>query len=269
MIQVTETDNRPPLPADHYIAMLAIELSLDDGEVRGSAPVRRELFAPGTDRVRTGLLATMVDLVAGHAPIGPVGPTIDLRVMLFGAPPTSGRIHLHCRPLRTGKRLIVAETMLSASPGSAPFGRALTTFMNVSMGPPMPRGVRPTPPMQHESFDEFLGAEVRDHYTIELAPHARVANDVQATVQGGAQALLAELAAEHALGAGRRLVATDLDMRYLSRLKVGPLVASVNEFHSGTGTTLASVALVDGGNDATLVSHASLTLIEAEDPSGN
>ena len=268
MKQVTEADNRPTLPSDHYITMLAIEIALTDGEVHGSAPVRRELFAPGTDRVRTGLLATMVDLVAGHAPIGPVGPTIDLRVMLFEAAPTSGRIHLRCRPLRTGKRLIVSETMLSASPEAAPFGRALTTFMNVSMGPPMPRGVRPTPPMQYASFDELLGAQVRDQYSLELVPHARVANDVQATVQGGAQALLAELAAEHTLGAGRRLVATDLDMRYLSRLKVGPLIASVNELHSGDANRRASVSLVDGGNDATLVSHASLTLIAPQDQHG-
>ena len=71
----------------------------------GSVPVRSELFAPGTQTVRTGLLATMVDLIAGHAPNGPVGPTIDLRVSVVAPPPTTGRIHLVCRPLRVAARV--------------------------------------------------------------------------------------------------------------------------------------------------------------------
>ena len=94
--------NPPSLAPDHYIALLALELAMDGSSVTASAPVRPELFAPGTRCVRAGTLATMVDLVAGHTPNGPVGPTVDLRLEVFGTPPSTGRIHLHCRPLRVG-----------------------------------------------------------------------------------------------------------------------------------------------------------------------
>jgi acyl-coenzyme A thioesterase PaaI-like protein len=263
---MTESVEAAVIADDHYLAKLAIELELDvaTGVTTASAPVRPELFAPGTQRIRTGTLATMVDMAAGHVPVGPVGPTIDLRVQIFGSTPTAGRVYLTCRPLRAGARLIVSETLLRATPDGAPFGRALTTFMNIRLGPGVARGPKPLLEMDASSFDHFLGARIRDELTVELDPASRLGNPGQATVQGGVQALFAEIAAEHALGGGRRMVATDLDVRYLSRLRVGPLVASVEALSSTDHQEVASVTLSDGGADHKTVGFVGITLVPAD-----
>jgi acyl-coenzyme A thioesterase PaaI-like protein len=263
---MTEAVDEAVITEDHYLAKLAIELDLDtdSGVSTASAPVRSELFAPGTNRIRTGLLATMVDMAAGHVPAGPVGPTIDLRVHVFADPPTSGRVYLTCRPLRAGARLIVSETLLRATPTGEPFGRALTTFMNVRLGPGIRRGPRPLVAMDEPSFDEFLACRVADGRSLELDPETKFANGMQGTIQGGVQALFAELACEHALGQGRRLAATDLDIRYLSRLRVGPMVATVEDPGTPGNRLHASVTLSDGGAGGKTVGFVNLSLAFAD-----
>lgn len=254
----TET-NDAGIGDDHFIYKLAMEVTFDGRSSTGTAPVRPEFFAPGTHRIRTALLATMVDVVAGHAPGGAVGPTVDLRVQVYSPPPSNGHVRLVCHPLRVGSRLIVGETMLHAGDDPVPFAGALTTFINKLVGIDFPERARQTPPMEVASFDDFLGATILDSTSLELAPVLRLGNGLLGTVQGGVQALLAELAAEHALGAGERLAASDLDIRYLDRLRVGPLVAMAEEMASADGRRRARVTLTDGG-DGHLVSHVSLTL---------
>jgi acyl-coenzyme A thioesterase PaaI-like protein len=253
----------PLLPDDHFIALLNIHLTVEDDTVVGRAPVVPQLCAPGTSTLRTGPLTGFVDLVAGHTPQGPYGPTIDLRVQTFGPRPTEGVLVARARPLRVGKRLIVTELHLFAGEDTPePFGRAVTTFQHVHVGPGFlgmaPRPVRPVP---DESFDAILEVRPLDDRTITLDARRRVDNGVQGTVQGGAQAFLAELAAERVLGGGRPMVATDLDIRFLGRMHVGPLVAHVHELARGPGDgRLATVALVDGGDGDKLVSHVNLTM---------
>jgi acyl-coenzyme A thioesterase PaaI-like protein len=256
-----------PLPSpfqlgEHFIAKLAVEVAYDGTTSKGSAPVRPELFAPGTRRIRTGALVTMVDVVAGHAPNGTVGPTVDIRVQVVSTPPSEGCIRLACRPLRVGKRLIVAETTLHAESDPVPFARATTTFMNNLLGMDFPAGPRPLVPIDEGSFDDLIGARVRDARSMELDPAPHLANGLHGTVQGGVQSLLAEMTAEHALGGGRRMVASDLDIRYLDRCRVGPLVATATELAGTDDRPRAVVVLTDGGTDQ-LVSHVSLTLTPA------
>jgi acyl-coenzyme A thioesterase PaaI-like protein len=248
--------------ADHFIAKLGLELSYDGTTCRGTASVRPESFAPGTGRIRTGYLATLVDVVAGHTPNGAVGPTIDLRVQVLSAPAMAGAIRLVCRPLRVGSRLIVAETMLYGDEDPTPFARATTTYMNVALGVDLPAPPRSAQIMDETSFDEFLGARIRDATSMELQSVARLANGMQGTVQGGVQAIFAEIAAEHAVGGGRRMVATDLDIRYLARLRAGPLVASVDKLLAEDGQCRAVVTLCDGADDR-IVGRVGLTLVVA------
>lgn len=250
---------------EHFIAKLGVDLSFDGTSCTGSAPVLPESFAPGTRRIRTAYLATLVDIVAGHAPNGAVGPTIDLRIQVFSPPPVTGCLRLVCRPFRVGSRLIVGDTTVHAGDHPAPFARAITTFMNQPIGVDLFRSPPEPPAIREASFDDFLGATVRDAASLELAPAPRLANGPQGTVQGGAQALLAELTAEHLLGTGQRLVASDLDIRYLDRLRVGPLVATAEEVPADDGARHARVALTDGG-DGHLVGHVALTLVPATDP---
>ncbi|MGD9794829.1 MAG: hypothetical protein AB7V43_15250 [Acidimicrobiia bacterium] len=265
----------PILPEDHYLLVMAIELGLDGGNSLATVTVRPELFAPGTDHIRTGLLCSMVDLVAGHMAIGPVGPTIDLRMQLFSRPPTEGRIHIYSRPLRIGSRLIVSETELRGDPDTEPFARCMTTFMNNIVGGGFPKGPRVAPVMAEPSFDAFLGHQIRDENSFELHPVERLTNGMKATVQGGAQSLLAELTAEHVLGGGRRLAATDLDIRFLNPMRVGPVVATVEPIDntidhtaehsardrpSDRGRARCRVRLTDGGYHDRILGFVAMTL---------
>jgi acyl-coenzyme A thioesterase PaaI-like protein len=252
------------LPGDHYIAMLAIELMVEGTYATGTAPIRPELLAPGTSRVRGGLLATMVDIVAGHCPNGPVGPTLDLRLQVLSPGPSAGSVHLVCRPLRVGKRLIVSETLLYAeAPGTSrvdPFARALSTFMNNTFGSDALMGPKPLLGMCEASFDEFLGYGVSDDRSLVLKPQPRLANGPQGTVQGGVQALLAEIAAEHAFGCGVPHVASDLDIRYLNKVEVGPVVATAERVPAVDGALRARVTLCDAGHGDRIISYVALTL---------
>ena len=248
-------------PGDgHYITLLAISLQSDGESATGSIPVRSQLFAPGTTRIRTGLLATAVDLIAGHCPDGAVGPTVDLRLQMLARPPSSGRVHLTSRPLKVGARFIVGETLLTDD-ADRPFGRAVHSFLNNSMGEGITGPLVP-PAMAETSFDEFLGARATGERRLELDPDPRLTIP-GGTVQGGAQALLAELAAEHALGGGRRLVASDLDIRFLGRVKVGPVVAAVTHAPIHEGPLTAVVSLWDAGNENAAVASVTLTLESA------
>lgn len=230
----------------------------------GTAPMRAELCAPGTERVRTGAIATMVDLVAGHVPNGAHGPTVDLRVELFGVVPITGDITLTARPLRVGKRLIVADIEF-ASAGGVVFGHATTTFINNEL----PVSYRETNPSVPEfgaaNPDEFISATRRPDGAFELPVTDAIANGPQGTIQGGVQALLAEIAADHVLAdaAGtpeRRSTATDLDIRYLGRLPVGPMVATPTVVSRDDAGGHVTVRLTDGGNDDSFVSFVSLTM---------
>jgi len=263
---MTDVGEFARLSDDHLIAVLGVHLTLNDGWAAGVAPVRPELFAPGTETIRTGMLATMVDLVAGHAPNGPTGPTVDLRVEVFSPPPASGHVHLVCHPLRVGKRLIVAETLLRSSATSEPFARGLTTFINQPLS--NIGEARPFLPMGAATFDEFIGALGRDDGTFEVASIPRISNGLHGTVQGGAQALVAEIAAEHAVAvvSGRpeaRSTATDLDIRYLGRLLVGPLLATPTlDPGPADGPRRVSVRLTDG-NDDRLIGYVTLRMSAA------
>jgi acyl-coenzyme A thioesterase PaaI-like protein len=175
------------LPTDHFIAQLALQIDADGRRAVGTAPVRPELFVPGTERIRTALLATLVDVVAGHAPAGPIGPTVDLRLQMLAAPPRDGVVHLESTPLRVGRRLVVADTVLRAGPAGEAFARATTTFMNVAIPGD---GIGAEPPQLHPtgepSFDVLLPLIVLDGQTVEADPNPRLMIQEGTVVQGGA-----------------------------------------------------------------------------------
>lgn len=252
---------------EHYIGSLCVSVSFDGERAWGSAPVLPQAFAPGSTTIRTGILATYVDIVGGHVPSGALGPTVDLRVQVVAPPPTDGTVRLEGRVLRVGGRLVVAETALHSGDDPRPFALAVSTFRNHHLGMvlPEPRSARPA--MAEASFDELLAVSVRDERTLELTPTPRLANGVQGTVQGGVQALFAEMAAEHAVSAGRAMTARDLDIRYLDRLGNGPLVAAVDLSPEQDGCVPARVRLTDGA-DGHLVSFVSVTMHPAAEREG-
>ena len=236
-----------------FVGSLALDLRFADGLTHGSVVVQPEMPAPGTDRLRVGVLATLVDMVAGFLPTGPVNPTVDLRVSLVARPPSSGTVHLVCRPAKLGRRLFVGETLLHTGDVDRPFARSTTTFMNESMGASS-FGAPPPVPIGAPSFDELLRPRYPDERTVEMDAHPWVSNGPNGTIQGGAQSLLAEIAAERATG----LAVEDLDIRFLNRVRSGPVSATADVSKRGADDAFVRVAISDLGDDGRPVSLVNL-----------
>lgn len=252
------------MPDEHWVTAMGMVLEIDPPAVRGRAPVLPSMASPYTGRTRAGVLATLVDLVGGHVPDGPRTPTIDLRVQLVGPVPLGGEFALAGRAKKVGRRLVLSETELRDDTGRL-FALGTTTFMNQQFDfEDSEDGIRPV--VAIESFERLIDAREVDSGVLDIHTTPRLSNGRQGTIQGGAQAFAAELAAEHLLGPDRFHV-VDLEIRYLNRLTVGPLRAIASEAGTTGPLHAVRVDLVDAGADETrLVSTASLLC--AENPSG-
>jgi acyl-coenzyme A thioesterase PaaI-like protein len=241
-----------------FVGALGLELWAESDTTHGCLELGPEMCAPGTMRPRIGLLATLADVVAGSQPTGPINPTVDLRIQLLSMPSAPCTVRAVCRPLKVGRRLFVGETLMYLDGEGGPFARSTVTFMNQPM--PFAPSPRPRDPstMPASSFDELLGARYLDRQTVAVDPSPALGNS-RGTVQGGVQAFVAELASEWALAPRGRFAVTDLEIRYLNRVKVGPLVAKAEVLSAGSGGVAVRVPLTDGGAGGRLVSLVSTT----------
>lgn len=240
-----------------FVGALGLDLFFEDGLTHGRVELQPEMLAPGTDRPRLGVLATLVDMVAGFLPTGPVNPTVDLRISLVARPPSTGTVHLVCRPAKLGRRLFVGETLVHTGDVDRPFARSTITFMNERMAESPGVGAPPAVPIRAPSFDELLRPRHRDERTVEMDAHPWVSNGPGGTIQGGAQALLAEIAAERAIGPSE-LTVVDLDVRFLNRVQSGPVAATADVSSRTVDDAFVRVAVTELGEDERLVSLVNL-----------
>jgi len=246
--------------SEHFIHALGLELWNEDGFTHGRALLRPEMWAPGTEVPRLGVLATMVDIVVGMLPTGPVNPTVDLRLTLLSLPPSQGDIQLVCHPVKLGRQLIVGECLLYVDDPADPFARSTATFMNRVVGPQSSNwGRRDTLPRVPPSFDELLRARVLGTGIIEMDAHPAVSNGPGGTIQGGAQALLGEIAAEHSLEALGHYATVDLEIRFLNRVRTESVVATAEILPGELTGVQVRVPLRETGPDGRIVSLVSTT----------
>ena len=242
---------------------LGLEMWHSEGRASGRATIRPEMWATGTRRPRLGLLFTLADIVGGTPPSGALTPTVDLRLQLLTAAPSLGEILMEARPLKVGRRLWTGEVLFTTPGASAVFARSEFTFLNQSLAE-LSGGMPGLP--SWESGQDLDGVTVDDvlqmrHLpggVIEMDPHEAVRNGAVGTIQGGAQATMAEVAAERALasrGGGSYLVA-DLHLRYLSALKVGPAVAEPLVLPGDEQRPVVQVRITDRGAGGQLVTSA-------------
>jgi acyl-coenzyme A thioesterase PaaI-like protein len=259
---VTDTTETEPASLEpRFIAALGIEVWIEGDRTRGRAELRPQLWAPGTRRPRLGLLATMVDMAGGILPSGALNPTVDLRIQLLAEPPSEGTVELYTNPVKLGRRLFVGEVFLHAGETPEPFGRATVTFLNQLVPDMQGFPKRPLPPMPQASFDELIGIRLSGTDTAEVDLHEGVKNGPAGTIQGGAQATIAEITAEHVLAPLGRFAAVDIDIRYVGAVRVGPAVARA-EVWPGVGPggeRVVRVLIVDGGADGRVVSLVVVT----------
>jgi acyl-coenzyme A thioesterase PaaI-like protein len=239
-----------------FVGALGIQLWTDSGVTHGRSELMPAMWRPGTQRPRLGVLATLADIVAGMPPTGALTPTVDLNIQLMAPPPSVGTLHAVCLPTKAGRRLFVGEILIDS--GAEPFARGTVTFLNQLMpGVHHPDRFNDRTASQLSlppSLDDLLEATFPDERTVVVECKPALNNGPGGTVQGGVQATIAELASERALASVGTFVVTDLDIRYLGRVKVGPVAAVADVVTCGEKLAFVRVALLDAGNENRLVS---------------
>jgi acyl-coenzyme A thioesterase PaaI-like protein len=189
-----------------------------------------------------------------------VNPTVDLRLTLLSRPPSLGDIRLVCNPVKHGSRLFVGECLLYVDDPAEPFARSTCTFLNRVVGPPgMSRWERRETLPRIPTFDELLQARVLGPGVIEMDAHPGVSHGPGGTIQGGALALLGEIAAEHALEPRGPYAAVDLEIRYLNRVRTESVVATAEVLPGELAGTQVRVPVRETGDGGRVVSLVTTT----------
>ena len=272
----------PPNP--HLLSDLRIALVRDLGDP-GKTVATLEITPEMLDasgHPRLGVLATLVDVVAGETAIRTVLPnwavTSDLSLYV-GELPREGALEAALEIRRAGRQTIVLEVTLSAKGAPAPCGLSTLTFMvlparagdtkaeNFAAAGNTERSQLGS---AKDGFDQPIGEAIglipdpADPTCTRLPMRPYLVNSVGA-LQGGAGATLIEWAAERfaaeALGAPVRM--RSLDIHYLKLGRVGPICARVRKIAETSSGLLVRVELRDEGSEADLMTLATL-LVERD-----
>ena len=228
---------------------LGFGVAAAEGEMRGSAHVVPQMWVPGTDALRTSILAAWADVAAGHVAIGLFDPgvpvTLDLDVHLHRPPVGLAEVQMVASLQKSGRSVSVISIDISAD-GEA-IGFAHATFMaapNPTLRMPTivrDEGLlRPHPPRLEVPYAERAGCE---HVAPGLAsiPMRPDGLNASGTLNGGLLALAVE---EAALSAEPGTTLASLSMRYAQPVRVGPAVARAEVRHG-----LGNVVVRDEGRD--------------------
>ncbi len=277
-------------PATHFLGDLGfISEVTSDTSARGRTAAGPHVSGAGGG-VRAGVVATLVDVVGGMLGVRILRPdwmaTADLTVQLV-RPATGPYIEARVELVRRGRTTMVLEALVVnvtaegtevLGPGGAsePVAWCTTTFAILSGGN---RATGEELPFDLPSRMEIGGSGLQRSLveTLEMsvvdAQAGRVSLPVRpyvhnsiAAVQGGAMALLGDVAATEALGAATGLgaggiVVTDLQVAYLTLGRIGPILTRATVLDGGGtpvegsggpgqrggGPSSAVVELVDAG----------------------
>lgn len=241
--------------------------------------------------VSLAMLLTMVDVSASHPMLAITKgwtATQDISISLM-TPPSEGPVVADNRVVRVGTKAVVMASDIYDTHGTSdlqevarllgdetppasfvPCARAITTFARIPrsaasgvddydpatwigtvQGPlQTPSGTGfPVDSMGMRPIDPAEGA-----FELPLSPY--VANSI-GTINGGAQALMVEAAAE-AMCPG--LQVNDLQMRYLSQLKIGPAHSKGRILRRSVASAVVEITLHDAGNENKMLSVATASL---------
>jgi acyl-coenzyme A thioesterase PaaI-like protein len=261
------------------------------------APDRALLRAPMTDAVRSaagaarlGVLVTLADVVASDPALAACLPdwtatqALDLHA---AAPLTEGPIVVDAQLLRVGKKVVVVEVGVHDGGGIEAFdalvsaigaeqevrlaGRGLVVFARLPgtaargafVADHDPRRMlgqerQRTPAALLDDAYELMGISVLDApagvVRMERTPY--VANSI-GTINGGAQAVHVEVAAEAAVPGH---VATDVQLHYLDQMRVGPAVTRAEVLRATDELAVVDVSILDAGDDDRMLTRTTVTL---------
>ncbi len=224
-----------------------------DGVV-GELDVDPFLCIPGTSVVRPSVLATVADVLTGVLASTITKPrvalTADLTVHTLAGVNTD-RLTMAGRLLKAGGTLVIGEVWFATAGRERPVALTEVSFI----ASPRPQDVIPLPVVDRDFNDgrfdrpvaEALGARVVTPGVVEMDRDPYVLQPA-GTIQGGAVALVAELAAESLSGRG----VADLQIRYLSAVRAGPARSSAHPLTAD----VVRVEVRDAGNHDRLTAVA-------------
>lgn len=210
-----------------FVNELALHSASDGDAILGRGEVLPEMCVPGTDVLRTSILATWADVVAGWIAGRAIDPriplTLDLEVQLEGQARAGTIVAAEASAVKVGRTVVVLETRFRDAESGAPVGLALVSFI----ASPDPAHVFPEgfpPPTNMEGrlttpFAERVGCSVVEPGTVEV-PHRRDGLNASGAIQGGIVALAAEEAASSLVP--EPVVLHAFNVRYLRPFTVGP-----------------------------------------------
>lgn len=214
-------------PTSHIVTELGLHLTGGDGALHAHAEVSPHVCVPGTSTLRTSVLATWADVLAGTVAGDALNPriplTLDLEVQLRAQAHRGDRISAVASLLKVGRTVLVCETRFRDQATGAPVALALVSFI----ASPNPLHVFPdgfprtwgTPGALIRPLAERVGARAVAAGTVEV-PRRPDGLNASGAIQGGLVAFAAEEAAS-SLAAGP-VVAEALNVRYLRPISTGP-----------------------------------------------
>ena len=234
----------------YVISELGLQVSADGDLLRGSATVVPEACVPGTEVLRTSILTTWADVVAGAVAGMAMSPriplTLDLEVLVRRPFPVGSPVVAEARLVRAGRSVVVSEATFGDGSDPAPLAIAVATFVPspdpaavFPDGFPLPEQVSQRGRLS-APFADRVGCRRLEPGTVEVPRRPDGLNAVGA-MQGGVVALTIEEAASTVASEPAHLAA--LNIRYLRPVMVGPARAVATP--SGT---LRTVRLTDTSN---------------------
>jgi acyl-coenzyme A thioesterase PaaI-like protein len=234
----------------HIITELGFTTALVGDEMHGTAPVTTQMHVPGTGHLRTSILATWADNLAGLLAVVALAPrvpvTLELDVHLYRPAPGDGVVRGVGRTVKAGRSVFVASVEFTSGLGE-PVAVGAGSFMaapdpavtmRASPGADPPPDGRLTMP-----FAERAGCE-RQRPGVAVLPRSEDGLNSSNTVNGGLIALAAE---EAVLSLAPGATLCSLGLRYLQAVRAGPVVATAR-IRDGLG----QVELRDAGNGGRL-----------------
>lgn len=257
-------------PDDHLLRALATVIQLEEGGTASAwLPITPHLCGDGGG-VRLGVLAMLADVVGASNLSEFIHPdrmaTVSLSLQSQGEA-RQGPLIARSSLLRRGSRQLIVSVELRDGQGSEDFARGeavaqgLLGFSRLARLPEHPDLPAPTQrpsrsEMAHSAARldrpllERAGVRVLDEEAgvVEIDNHDWVRNSF-GTLNGGALALLVELAGERTARAqtGPHAVALDLELYYVGQSGAGPIRSRATRLRVGDGHCLSRVEVRDAG----------------------
>jgi len=227
------------------------EVAEDGIHMTGDATVTSALRYPGSGSPRASVLATIADCMVGVPACLATAPklavTLDIAVHSVAAQ-CGDRLEIAGEIVKQGRSTVAGEVRFTDAETKELVAHSYVTLMASprpqDLAPPMRLGMRTTGSMT-TPFPAFVGIRTVAPGVAEIGLVDFVKQASQ-SLQGGLFGLLAEVAAESLTHAP----VLDLDIRYLSAVRVGPGRATAKLL----GDDLIRVELRDSGSDNRLAS---------------